>query len=375
MFDSSRRSKHPASHSHPAQSQIQSFDHSVVAQILRLQGMIGNSAVQRWMIARQAETAELLSAQQVHKAIAYYAKRPQRYTPEINQQIQAEVGTEPTGRMTEIDVQAVARRQQTMNDAGEKPELKVDGIAGPRTLPSIFKFGLYESDSLSEYGTYARTLLKERNEKSDEEIALALVEQLNKQLNEREIPPVKPLISTEVLGAGLDYTTWELILNPRIFKDDDMRHATAAIYHEGRHAEQRYRVARMLAGYGHTAEQIHEQNGIQLDVAELACEHPLRPGTMEAVIARHWYDSIYSDEAIKFNERNDAETKAAFAAREAARQANRENPTPQNQAREDAAEARYQRAVAEQDNVPHEFDSERVEDKIIKLLDEGQPNH
>src|SRR5262249_41921347 len=120
----------------------------VPGNVLYLQQLIGNQAVQRLIISRREtaifkapDTADRpLSPAQVRDAIAFYNAHPFRYTREIVIEIQSAVETVPTGRMTAVDVQAVAKRQEALNVKAE-PKLKIDGKAGPRTLPSIFKFG------------------------------------------------------------------------------------------------------------------------------------------------------------------------------------------------------------------------------------------
>jgi hypothetical protein len=367
--------KRPVSRQPTSPSTGQEFNSASEGQIAFLQHTIGNQAVQRLLISRSTDTAlKPLSPSQTSKAVAYYPRRASQYTPEIIMQIQAEVGTKPTGRMAEEDVQAVARRQQQLNEDGAHPALKIDGMAGPRTLPTVFKFGMSQDDELGEYGQFAREQLAHREGVSDEEIAMKLIEQLNRQLNQQAIPPVIPVIGTQALGGGFNFTTWELIINPRLFKDDDqLHHLTISIYHEGRHAEQRFRVARLLAGRGRSAEQIHQETSIPTDIAELACENPLQLDTMEAVIAQHWYESMYGKEGIEQRNRNGAEIDAAFAEREAAKKANKEHPSPANQAREDAAKERYKRANAEHDDIPTEFDAERQEDRMLKLIGGKRP--
>ena len=286
--------------------------------------------------------------------------------------IQFEVGTAPTGRMTALDVQAVAKRQHEMNDAGEKPVLKIDGKAGPRTLPAIFKIGLAKDEALDAYSEKASALLTDSQGKSDEDIALELAADVNKRLQEQKIPPMKIDTKQELAGRGaFDARPWQLLLDKRQFTDDmlrNMKDTIATIYHEARHAEQHFRIAQMLAGRRLSPERIHKDTGINLDIAKLAFKDPLKPGTMEAVIAEGWHDSLFGDAGLEKRTRNTKEIKAAFDARQAARKANKENPSPQNQARQTAAEARFEKAIAEHDELPHEFDAERLEDRVEKKL-------
>jgi len=357
-------------------------DDSKTAHVLQLQRVIGNQAVQRLLIARAVEgdapsldtttSSDDLSKPQVQSALAFYTSQPQRYTRNIIMDIQFEVGTAPTGRMTALDVQAVAKRQHEMNDAGEKPVLKIDGKAGPRTLPAIFKIGLAKDEALDAYSEKASALLTDSQGKSDEDIALELAADVNKRLQEQKIPPMKIDTKQELAGRGaFDARPWQLLLDKRQFTDDmlrNMKDTIATIYHEARHAEQHFRIAQMLAGRRLSPERIHKDTGINLDIAKLAFKDPLKPGTMEAVIAEGWHDSLFGDAGLEKRTRNTKEIKAAFDARQAARKANKENPSPQNQARQTAAEARFEKAIAEHDELPHEFDAERLEDRVEKKL-------
>ena len=86
------------------------------SRLLYLQQVIGNRTVQRLLVARQQGAAEgPLSAAQVRDAIAYYRAQPARYTRDIIMEIQTAVGTDPTGSISAVDVQAVATRQQALN--------------------------------------------------------------------------------------------------------------------------------------------------------------------------------------------------------------------------------------------------------------------
>jgi hypothetical protein len=364
-------------HSSPAE--LSSHD------IIELQRTIGNQKViqlfrnQGDTIAREGdaptETATgLLSALQVQSAINYYTAQPERYTKSIIEQIQVEVGTFPNGKMAAVDVQAVAKRQQEMNDAGEKPTLKVDGMAGPRTLPAIFKIGLAQDDSLNSYTEKAKDLLSNRGSKTDEEIAIELAEKVNSELEAKKIPPLKIDTKEQIGGRGaFRNTEWKLLLDPRQFTDPKLRNmqeTTATIYHEARHAEQYYRIAQMLGGRGYSGKRIHAETGIEIEVAKEAArpENHLKRGTMEAVIAEGWHDSLIIAEGVERIQKNNAAMDKAFAARKAAREAFDADPSPENRAKKEAAEAAYDKTVDEHDDLPHEFDAERMEDKVKKRV-------
>ena len=333
--------------------------------------MIGNRTVQRLLVARQQGAAEgPLSAAQVRDAIAYYRGKPDRYTRDIIMEIQAAVGTEATGSISAIDVQAVAKRQQALNVDAE-PKLKIDGKAGPRTLPSIFKFGLSEDTSVSDFAKKAKETFEAKDGKTEEEKAKSLVTDLvNKRLAELKIPPVGVEVLDDLGTRGaFNSGDWKFKLDRLQFqpgKLHDLRDTSATIYHEARHAEQHFRVGQLLARQGKNAAQITAQTGLNEDVAQKAVDAKDDITAMQALIARDWFDSLHGAASLARRRRNSEELRASFRAREAACDAFKQDPTPKNKARLESAKARFSRAVAEHDDFPHEFDAERLESEVAK---------
>jgi len=337
--------------------------------LLHLQQVMGNRTLQRLILARQQAAAEgPLSGVQVRDAIAYYRNKPDRYTRDIITQIQSAVGTAPTGSMSAVDVQAVAKRQQDLNVDAE-PKLKIDGKAGPRTLPSIFKFGLSEDTSVSDFTKKAKETFEAKDGKSEEEKAKSVVTDLiNKRLAELNIPPVKVDVVTDLGSRGaFDSGDWKFKLDRLQFqpgKFHDLRDTTATIYHEARHAEQHFRVGQMLARQGKNAAQITATTGLNADVAQKAVDAKGEITAMQALIARGWFDSLHGAASLARRRRNSEELHASFRAREAACDAFKRDPTPENRARLEKAKARFTKAVEEHDDFPHEFDAERLEEKV-----------
>ena len=126
----STRSRVPPAPGHPA-----------VERTLDLQRRVGNRAARTVLLQRQeADEAGPLDAKQVAAAISFHVRQRDRYTPAIMREIQGRLGVAQTGVADAATVQAIATFQQT--EATEFPELKVDGKAGPRTLPRMFPSGL-----------------------------------------------------------------------------------------------------------------------------------------------------------------------------------------------------------------------------------------
>ena len=127
----------------------------------------------------------------------------------------------------------------------------------------------------------------------------------------------------------------------------------------------------MLAGKGFTETQIVTKTGIRADIVAIACmpANHLLPGTMDALIAEGWFDSIFSEEGRAKISENNADLDEAYAEREAAQAAYDANPTPENEAKLEAAKAKYQHRLDVYFDMPHEFDAGRVENKVDKAME------
>ncbi|KWX19898.1 hypothetical protein AFM11_33505 [Mycolicibacterium wolinskyi] len=343
--------------------------------ILGLQRLAGNRATADLLhVQRQPviEVEGILDPQQVTGAIFYYKQKPKRYTKEVINQIQVAVGTLPKDEMDAADVQAVAEWQRTKGSEFE-PHLKVDGMAGPRTLPRMFQGGLGISARITVYVGEMKSILDKWDElKTPEARRLALKAEINKHLGEVGVPDVE-LTTGE--GNQFDSTTWTIFIRASAFKElpadpaERERHTTAltsTLYHEARHAEQAFRIAAMLAGRGLTEGQIYWQTSTKKDVIKEALkpENQLKPGTMEAAIAEGWYDSQNGADSPKTHQVY-AELNAAAKAFEAAEAAKEANPTPENQRRYEAAVERFKAAEAAYYDLPQENDAFRISDEIV----------
>lgn len=354
---------------------------SVPNQVMAMQGVIGNHALQRLLAQRDPEpevadapVAEVvdnpLTAGQVFKARSYYAMRPDLYTPTIISQIQVQVGVPATGKVNEEVIQAVARFQR------DEGTLAVDGMAGPRTLPAAFPSGLAENDNKEDYAEDVEDFQGDwKDLKTPEERLKKIIEIVNDRLKDSNVHPVSyEFADTGAASAQFDFETWEVEIGRASFEgdtisDEQMTELASTIYHEARHAEQWYRIAQMLAGKKRTAAQIAKETAIDADAIAAAVADPILPGTMEAVIATGWYDSIYGRDAAKRN----AVLTEVLAAKTAAVKAKKErdaNPTPLNEAKLAKAKARFQKAYKAYKNLPEEADAHRVEDEAADFLSE-----
>jgi hypothetical protein len=142
-----------------------------------------------------------------------------------------------------------------------------------------------------------------------------LLKYVNAEFEKTHVPPLKGTNVQAGLGAGnaeFDFATWTITLG----SDPPDDAATLSgyldnVYHESRHAEQWFRIARKLAGEGNDAAAIRLglHNDIPLDIAQAAEARPLAAQsgaskffhsknynarqTAKLQEATDWYESIY----------------------------------------------------------------------------------
>jgi hypothetical protein len=346
-----------------------------VEQMLSLQRRAGNRAARAAMLQRQEadEPAGPLDATQVAAAIRFHTSQPARYTDAIVREIQARVGVAVTGIVDAATVQAIATFQQT--EGTEFPELKVDGMAGPRTLPRMFPSGLKAPGEAQAFGEEAQTEVIDRwQQLTPQQRAAELVRLVNLHLEAVGVPAVTPNpIDTGTNLGTFDFPTWSMEIGIEALSIVQPDRAQAAdvvdtIYHEARHAEQWFRVAQLRAlqrrrGEGaaedeRLARAIATELTIPRRIADRAVTTPPRfaLGSMEALIAQGWFDSIYGT-GRAHRERVLTELERSGTALEQAEQRFAANPTPQNQAALDRARARRTRALDGHAQLPEENDA------------------
>lgn len=369
---------------------ITSLDRPMRADILRLQSTVGNQAVQRFLSTRassssvqregedEAVAENPLSRGQAAAAISFYRTQPKRYTPQIIMLIQDAVGTTPSGTMTNDDVQAVARWQKKLNET-EDPSLKVDGMAGPRTLPTVFRQGLADQGAIENYSTKAHDLLDKWDELGTAEARIKkLVELVNKELTIANVPNCEVKIDDAGGDLGqFDFATWSLDIGKKAFEKADPTPAEKAdmadtIYHESRHAEQWYRMAQFQASQGKSAQQIADDMGIPKKIADKAFADPLKKGSIDALIAEGWNESVYGSQAAHRN-RVLKEVDDSGAALDKAKAAVEKDPSPANKAKLVAARARRDKALKAYFDLPEENDANRIGGRVTKAYMAKEP--
>ncbi len=346
---------------------------------------LGPSLPSRTLQRQEDDGAEAdlpLTDAQVAKAISFYKQQPTTYTFLIRLQIQEAVGVEPTASFDAETVQAIARWQrdnggtppeQQLPGVTPPPPLKVDGMAGPRTLPRMFASGLNVKAEGLQFGQEAQAgVLDVWRDLTPEQRAAKLVTLVNTHLKKAGVPPVTPVTEETGLDAGsFDFELWQMVIGLKALSEaqpdvKQARDVVDTIYHEARHAEQWFRMAQLRAtqlrrGSGKAADdrlvaRIVAEMTIPPHIAEKAVKAPLPPGSMQALIAQGWFDSVYGA-GRAHRKRTLDELEAAGKALAKARALAKKHPTPANEAALERARIRNREANAAYKNLPEENDA------------------
>jgi hypothetical protein len=164
-----------------------------------------------------------------------------------------------------------------------------------------------------------------------------------------------------VASGAFDFRVWRMSLGLKALRTaqptrDQAADLVETVYHEARHAEQWFRMAQMRAGRGLSAAAIAAEMTIPPRIAALAVAAPLERGSMQAVIAEGWFDSVYG---AGQEDRNAVLTRAE-ADEEALRAAQArydKAKTPANEAALAAAKAKRDESRAVYQNLPEENDA------------------
>src|SRR4051812_20873435 len=163
-------------------------------------------------------------------------------------------------------------------------------------------------------------------------------------------------------GGNFAYTTWSLTLarlpfQPATVTDAVFDNPYTAVYHEARHCEQWFKMARLRAGAGRTAAQIKtDMAGLDAGAAAAAHANPIAPGTAEATEAQVWWDSVYGTGGTNRTAVL-TEVMAALGAYNTAKSADTAASTPATQQALTAATTRFNTAYAAYRALPEEADA------------------
>jgi Putative peptidoglycan binding domain len=133
--------------------------------------------------------------------------------------------------------------------------------------------------------------------------ASALIAAANEQLEAIGVPALKLPPTWGASGgtwAAFTFRTWTLDFNPAnldpthydFLSADEQNDAAVYVYHEARHAEQWFRMARERAGLGATQADL-EALGHPSDIAAAAIANPIMQCDRSQYEAEEWYESVY----------------------------------------------------------------------------------
>lgn len=132
--------------------------------------------------------------------------------------------------------------------------------------------------------------------------AAAVVAHVNEQLQTAGVPAVGwRFNAAHGTGAVFAFRDWHMELGESPYSMDVADNATpdqqawqvSAVYHEARHAEQWFRMARERIGLGATAEQVAHVTGIPVEIAQWAAQSPITQCDASQYEAEEWYQSVY----------------------------------------------------------------------------------
>ena len=170
--------------------------------------------------------------------------------------------------------------------------------------------GLATPENKKQFAQDMKTLQSHWPDLSPEQRRAALANASNRQLSKNGVPPVQatsnPLLGDSTLGQ-LNFQKWSLDLNPKLTSSPHLTDAQTeklgnTLFHESRHADQWYLIARNEAGQGQTAQQIADTTRMPLQTAQSAVKQPLKKGESLYSCSESIKDSVYGSGAQKRNE-------------------------------------------------------------------------
>lgn len=168
-------------------------------------------------------------------------------------------------------------------------------VSGAQPVVQRVATGLARKTSVQTFANSLVAWKRANGAKPLEELANWGVKLVNVELGNAKIPPVTGGYNAPAYVTGrFTSDTWAIQLNKKRFtkrpgvtlvsqlNDSEVSNIAQAIYHEARHAEQIYRMARYMAGQGKTQKQIMDALEISADIATAAAKKKLLPPGQKA---------------------------------------------------------------------------------------------
>ena len=214
---------------------------------------------------------------------------------------------------TLAELEALAEVNRGLLHRGQDGEVIAPRASGPEIEEAEPSYvpeprGLASPVSMGRFSTAARQVAGNWTTGDPAVLSQLLLEAARQELSAHQVPLPDCLV-TEISNDGqLEPAPWAIKLNPQIFTTAnaaeagpgteeaavvEAAEAADTVYHEARHAEQFFRVARLLAGRGLSARRINRDTEIRRDVCDEALQRPLGQG--EDREAEEWHESIYGE--------------------------------------------------------------------------------
>ena len=149
-------------------------------------------------------------------------------------------------------------------------------------------YGLESTGSIGHYTDHAVKMWKTNKQMSLGDFTFTMMNNIANELDSHDVSIPGWTLDTGLGTDGqFDQEHWKMLINPNKFSDrpnvkalgdlskDELTNVVGTFYHEARHADQDFLVARMLAGKGDTAAQIHAKTKIPTEIAQEAVDKKL----------------------------------------------------------------------------------------------------
>jgi hypothetical protein len=197
-------------------------------------------------------------------------------------------------------------------DPGVAQVLRLQQAAGNRAVGRVLarravrQTGLRSPAAIDRFVHKAQSFLGRNGDGELRYFALYLGAAINEELAAIGVPPVRVVMFNQTPNAAeFDASGWTMVLNPDMFSprrhatlmgdltSDEAAHIAMRVVHEARHAEQRFRVARLNAGEGKS----DAGDEIDEDAAKAAAAVPLRGGGQDVREAREWRENEFGEDS------------------------------------------------------------------------------
>lgn len=244
-----------------------------------------------------------------------YMNHQQKTTPNNTNLAPANSEEQPMMKISSPDmITQITAMQRTVGNQAVMRYLN-----GQQNVVQRVDTGIARSSSMTGFAGKAATWAKANGTKTLAEFATQLVTYVNIELSKSGVPNVTADLNAAPGTLGeFDFTPWTLQMNPGSFSsragvttvadlnNNETGEIANTVYHESRHAEQWFRMARLLAGEGKKANAIKTETGIESSrVLRAAESDPLSdPGSSASQIkqdifkeAKAWQKSVYGLDA------------------------------------------------------------------------------